>query len=285
MTTSVIKRKINLEDSISRQPTSNWGVMTATTFYINVMLTQTIYDMGMFTDVGYVSEQPNYTLLTDKLTLSGYTFPFMTGATVNSISATTNDEFILRLPSNTEIDYYRDGLVISGLTDSKIDDLKSYNASDTYISNFDINKQGYINYNGVSVSGHSRIVSTNDPIVYVFDAITGVTMGTNSQVHGLQYKDYTATTRNVSIDGIKDTIPLTEMRYIGEGWNETNVSLSAITKEEYLFGITSKPTVESDIFIDRGITTVMDKHLRLSEIRNIDELVRYGNGLYNIRKQ
>jgi hypothetical protein len=63
------------------------------------------------------------------------------------------------------------------------------------------------------------------------------------------------------------------------------VSLSALTKEEYLFGIISPPEVQSDVFIDRGITTVMDKHLRMSEIKNLGQLSRYGNGFYNLTKQ
>ena len=79
-------------------------------------------------------------------------------------------------------------------------------------------------------------------------------------------------------------IPLTNFNYKGQGWNETDVSLSALTKEEYLFGIISPPEVQSDVFIDRGETTVMDKHLRMSEIKNLGQLERYGNGYYNLTK-
>jgi hypothetical protein len=61
--------------------------------------------------------------------------------------------------------------------------------------------------------------------------------------------------------------------------------LSALTKEEYLFGIISPPEVQSDVFIDRGATSVLDMHLRLSEIGNISELTRYGNGFYKLNKQ
>ena len=65
----------------------------------------------------------------------------------------------------------------------------------------------------------------------------------------------------------------------------SNSSLSAITKEEYLFGIIFPPEVKSEVFIERGITSVMDKHLRLSEIKNLNELSRYGNGFYKLNKQ
>ena len=61
-------------------------------------------------------------------------------------------------------------------------------------------------------------------------------------------------------------------------------SLSALTKEEYLFGIISKPEVQNGVFIDRGVISVMDMHLRMSEIKNLGELTRYGNGFYTIRR-
>jgi hypothetical protein len=86
---------------------------------------------------------------------------------------------------------------------------------------------------------------------------------------GLKYLDYIDKNRDVLIDGETTTIPLTTFHYVGEGFNETNTSLSAISKEEYLFGITP-PEVESDVFIDRGVISVMDMHLRLSEIKIIN---------------
>jgi hypothetical protein len=41
------------------------------------------------------------------------------------------------------------------------------------------------------------------------------------------------------------------------------------------------PEVESDVFIDRGVISVMDMHLRLSEIKDTKQLERYGNGFIN----
>jgi hypothetical protein len=97
--------------------------------------------------------------------------------------------------------------------------------------------------------------------------------------------DYSGVTRQILVEDEITVVPLTTYRYIGEGFNETNISLSALTKEEYLFGIISPPEVQNDVFIDRGITTVMDRHLKLSEIRNIKELENYGNGYYKLNKQ
>ena len=97
-------------------------------------------------------------------------------------------------------------------------------------------------------------------------------IGTINQQTGLLFSDYTGTTN------------FTTFSYISEGWNMTNTSLSALTKEEYLFGIISRPEVKSDVFIDRGIVSIFDKHLKMSEITNLGQLTRYDNGYYNIIK-
>lgn len=290
----ILKRKILLEESIDRGYNSpTYGVMTATSFYVKVMITQNIDDMGLFTDiefipsVDFVSAIPDYTILIDKLSLSGITFPFMTGGTPSLMTGITGTTAVtLRLTGSTAPDYYQYlNQRISGATDSKIDDVRSYKASLPYRIGFDTARETYINYSGGVINGVNRVFYLGEPSIYVFDTANDVNLGTNSQVTGLLYKDYTATTRPVTVDGKSSIIPLTTVEYIGEGWNDTNVSLSALTKEEYLFGIISSPEVQSDVFIDRGVTTVMELHLKLSEIRNLGQLDRYGNGFYNLTKQ
>jgi hypothetical protein len=261
------------------------------------MLTQNIDDMGLYTDIEYIKKsdvatsQPDYTLLLNKLQGTGYHYPFMSNISpmdINRLNTNSTEQETLRFISDVESTYYNYGnKVISGATDSKITDVQTYptlaNPS-LYRPGFDVLTESYINYEGVSVSGVSRVQSLGEPIVYVFDAITGNTIGQDDQPYGLQYADYTGTTRQQAINGDKNPLPLTTFRYIGEGINETNVSLSALTKEEYLFGIISRPEVENDVFIDRGSTSVMDSHLRLSEIKNLGQLTNYGNGFYNINK-
>lgn len=261
----IIKRKILLENSTDRVFNSpNWGNITATTFFINVMLTQSMDDMGLFTDMDYIS-------------LSG-TPNILTGVT-----GTT--EITLRLPYSGVSDYYNFGnSTITGSTDSKIEDVRSYKASNPFRIGFNTSSGNYINYNNQLISGVDRVVSMVEPKIYVFDTPDDSNLGTQTQTSGLLYEDYTGVTRQVTIDGITSNIPVTNYKYIGEGWNETNTTLSALTKQEYLFGIISPPTVFSDVFIDRGITTVMDKHLKLSEIKDLGQLARYGNGFYNLTK-
>lgn len=290
----VLKRKILLEDSIDRTLNSpTWGIVTATTFFINVSVMQTIDDMGLFTDMSYISKsnlsqsQPDYTILTQKLSASGLTFPFMVGLQpLNMTGLTETDNITLKYPANTVSNYYHFGnLVITGSTDSKLDDLRSYNLNNPFIPGFNILTEQYIDYNNVSLSGVSRVVLTGNPYVYVFDTLDNAQIGTNNQIYGLLYKDFSGLTRTVTSDGVTTVIPDTEFRYIGQGINETNISLSALTKEEYLFGIISPPEVQNDVFIDRGVISVMDMHLRLSEIKDLSGLAKYGNGYYNLTTQ
>jgi hypothetical protein len=290
----VIKHKISLENSTDRtNNSSNWGNITATTFYINVLLTQNIYNMGIFTDISYIakdsppSSSVDYTILTNKLTSNSMVFPFMVGETPFSITdITETDNLTLRFVNRNETDYYYFGNSrLTGYTDSKIEEVKSYNATNIYIPGFNIGKETYINYDNVSVNGVNAVVQLGEPNVYAFDALADLTIGTPNQQYGLYYEDFSAKTRTVVIDETLQTLPTTKFNYIGEGRNETNISLSALTKEEYLFGIISTPQIKNDVFIDRGIESVLEKHLRLSEIKNLGQLNRYGNGIYKLRRE
>ena len=291
----VVKRKILLENSVDRNYNSpTYGVMTASTFYINVFLTQNIDDMGLFTDMSYIKKgntPADNSILSQKLIADGYFFPFMSGGTpVNAFTVTNivdkNEKYTLRVTGQTENFFFTiPNLKITGFTNSKLEDVKSYNRLTPYIENFDIKKETYTNYLGTTINGVNRITYLGEPTIYVFDTNNDNTIGTASQITGIQYKDYTGQTRSVldANNNIKN-IPVTEFNYMSEGWNETNTSLSALTKEEYLFGIISVPEIQNDVFIDRGKTTVFEKHLKLSGIKNINELVRYGNGYFNINR-
>jgi hypothetical protein len=145
-------------------------------------------------------------------------------------------------------------------------------------------KEIYENYEGDNILGIDRLVSNGEPKVYVFDASDDFDLGTINQKTGLYFEDYN-TLRRINIEGETQSVNKTVVKYVGEGLNQTNTSLSAITKEEYLFGKIFPPEVQNDVFIERGTNSVLDKHLRLSEIRNIGGLEKYGNGFYKINKQ
>jgi hypothetical protein len=284
----VIKRKILLEEGIDRNYGSKtWGTVTATTFYLNIQLNQTIDDMGMFTDLAFISKDGstvNYDLLVDKLNEEGISFPFMNGVVPINFDSllSPTDKVTLKLPQKTLPQYYLYGNnPLTGSTDSKIDDVRSYKQNQPYIVGFDIKKETYSNYLGNSINGVNRVTSVGEPKIYVFDAVNDLNIGTDNQIYGIQYKDFSAATTTIlNSEGID--FPTSSFRFITQGWNQTNTSLAALTKEEFLLGIISRPEVENDVFIDRGVTPVLDYHLRLSEIKNLGQLQQYGNGYYRI---
>ena len=292
----LLVKKILLEDSTDRNNGSiTWGVMTADTFYINIMLTQSMDNMGIFADVEFSGKTktksiPDYSILETKLNGLGAKFNFMTGGTATFNPYSLTDREILRIPGNDVTTYYNYPAInslnfkITGYTDSKLEDLRSYKISNPFQVGFDMERTNYYNYVNTLIHGVSRIYSMAEPRIYVFDTPADSTLGQPSQINGLQYIDYTGKTRPLSTNN-NGTILITQFSYVCEGINMTNTSLSALTKEEYLFGVIFPPEVKSDVFIDRGMTSVTDKHLRLSEVKDLNELGRYGNGLYTLNKQ
>jgi hypothetical protein len=196
----------------------------------------------------------------------------MTGAVPIGIPQNVNP--ITRVIGKNASDYYyTDNSLVTGTTESREDDVRSYNNLTKYDLNFNTNSEVYVNYVGNPIDGVDRVTSLNPTaFTYVFGAdVNDPNIGTVNQNDGLLF---------IQESGLTSSL----FSYHSQGWNETNLSLSAITKEEYLFGIISKPEVESDVFIDRGIVTIYDKHLKMSEITNLGELTRYNRGYYNIIK-
>ncbi len=277
----IIKRHIPLEPFTDRNNYSpTYGTITASTFYVNIYITKNIEDLGIFTDTYYIpsyigiSQPPDYTILTEKLASSGVIFPFMTGGT--PITAQTVINYSTRVTGQSASAYYQyPNTIVSGVTESRLQDNQSYINNGQYTLNFDTSSQTYIDFKGDSVNGVNRVTQLGNPINYVFDADKNdVNIGTTNQNNGLFFQDSSGGTNTLS-----------NFSYVSQGFNMTNISLSAITKEEYLLGIISEPEVISDIFINRGITSVFESHLKLAEITNVDELQNYGNGYFNLIKQ
>ena len=56
------------------------------------------------------------------------------------------------------------------------------------------------------------------------------------------------------------------------GRNQYNTSLSPLIKDEEYLGVVFKPEVESDVFIDRGIADIFERHAILSEIKTTNDI-------------
>jgi hypothetical protein len=180
--------------------------------------------------------------------------------------------------------HHKDAGQIIGVTDSKLDKVKSYDAEEPYKVDLNIREETYKNYKGDWINGVDRVISVDgDEIKYTFGATSDINIGTSAQTSGILFVDNPKDGLNPNNAETNENMT-TSIQYMGEGWNYRNTSISPQIQEEYLIGIISPPEVESDVFIDRGVVSVLDKHLRLSEIESLDHLERYGNGFYNINR-
>lgn len=62
----------------------------------------------------------------------------------------------------------------------------------------------------------------------------------------------------------------------------TDLHCSAITKNEVLLNVVFDAEVQSNIFIERGKNSALERIQRLGEIDNMGDLVNYGYGFFNI---
>lgn len=56
------------------------------------------------------------------------------------------------------------------------------------------------------------------------------------------------------------------------GWGQYNLSLAALIKEEELLGIVFKPEISSDVFINRGVADIFERHAILSELKTTNDI-------------
>lgn len=145
-------------------------------------------------------------------------------------------------------------MIISGFTDSRLSEVKTYDTNNPY-------RVGYKGVTSITadINGNITLVEyTIDGIDYVTSI--GQPLFPNSDLY---FKTQTVYYFNSS----------------GLTQNDINV-----IKKEAEMGISEKPKIESDIFIERQSTSIFEKFLRLDEIGSLEELVDYGNGYYKIFK-
>jgi len=296
-----IERKIYLDDYIYRGYTDlvlsggttlKYGDFTTDELYVNVFISQKYDDMGISTNLDYVPKNDtpaDYKVLIDKLNSSGYTFQFMASPNTNTFVPEDLSKPYTRYPQKNKSEYQIPGGNLSGKTEDRLDEVASYNSSMVYQPLFDIDKGTFDDYLGNSFELTTSVLDNNNlmPITYILNGDKNELISSTNPTpqQGILLKTYSGITREINgTIFVNYQIPLTEFYYKAQGFNNTNTVLSAVTKEEYLFGITFTPTVDNDILIDRGINTVFQNHLQLSEIKNMSDLVNYGNGFYNITK-
>lgn len=103
-----------------------------------------------------------------------------------------------------------------------------------------------------------------------------------SNTYDLQYNDNIASIKmKIDVLGGDDEINKEFNPERGFAHNNNTIIEPSI-RQEYKFGISSLQSVDSDIYIDRGINAAFEKHLKLGEVSNMEDLTQYSNGFFNI---
>jgi len=112
--------------------------------------------------------------------------------------------------------------------------------------------------------------------------------GTSNSVGTYWGPDPTNTYVSYTIDGIDyyDYEDGTTLYILpSSGFTPDDLILSAITKNEALLNVIDQPEVQTDVFIERGKNSALERVQRLGEVDNVGDLIKYGYGFFNVEKQ
>jgi len=238
---------VNVEDYISDNP--NYGKIDKSFIYFPIFIQQKYDDMGLYTDLDYIESD---VLINEAL-----------------------DSYIRKTGLPVQNYYTIEDTLVTGLTESNLDVVRSYNENNPYIINFNLFPLPSQGFTGV-------IEIKEDSIVYVVNGDVD-NVGKYIPETGVILETFTFTrTLKDPITGELKNIPLTTFRYYTKGFRDYNTSLSAIVHEEKYLGVIETPRVDNDVLIDRGTVNVNERHLKMSEIDSVEQLKKYGQGFFNV---
>jgi len=72
------------------------------------------------------------------------------------------------------------------------------------------------------------------------------------------------------------------IKYDGDMATHNNMEVFPVYVEEYKLGLSSIENIDSDIYIDRGINAAFEKHLKLGEVKSLEDLENYGGNFFKM---
>lgn len=155
--------------------------------------------------------------------------------------------------------------------ESQINDIRLFNTGDTFpilITGFtqsslrDLKQYGSIPYKvGITVTANTGAVG-------VYNGVGDNGLYTAYTINDIDYYDYP--------DGT------TLFTVYSSGFTSDMLVCQPIVKNELLLGIIDEPEVQSNIFIERGKNSALERIVRMGEIDNIGDLEKYGYKFFNI---
>lgn len=150
--------------------------------------------------------------------------------------------------------------IVTGFTSSRVSELAQYGPI-----KYEVNKPvkgitgtTIINGNVVPTYGIVGVINTITPF---YTAYT---------ISDIVYYDYTGNTTIYIVNS--------------SGITSNMIVAEPLTKEEVLLKISDQPQVQSDIYIERGKNSGLERTQRLGEVDNLGDLIEYGYGFFNVTK-
>ncbi len=279
-----IYKKISLEPFINRDyPTIRAGIDSITATDENGNHIETI-PLGAD---AYVNKNEKY----GKIDRSFIYFPIYFTQTFENIGLFTNEEFIAaddlinsepdyftrKTGLNVEYYYTFDEYLVTGSTESQIEVVQLYSQNNPYVVGLNVSDTPSLEFTGV-------LSVTTDSVIYV---IGGQLDNSGNYVPntGIIYETflYDKLVQN-PLTGEYSEIPYTTFKYYTKGIRDYNTVLMALIHEEKYLNVINEPTIDNDLLFDRGIVNVNERHLRMSEIDSVEQLIKYNQNFFNVKK-
>lgn len=168
-------------------------------------------------------------------------------------------------------------MVVTGITQHRLDYIKSYDPLNPYI----------VGVNGVDTITHnslgeiSKIKYVIGDITYVTEFVGDIKISGNTIPPNLNDNDTIRSYRPIetSVRNERRIVYPTTFSYTTQPIIEEEYF---IFKEDVKMGVVFPPKVQDEIFIERQRVSVFETHSRLSEINSLEDLIEYRNGFYNV---
>jgi hypothetical protein len=153
-----------------------------------------------------------------------------------------------------------------------------YEETYNYVMNSDLDKL----INDEYTNGSVKLVNNQETIVYFKfdDYIKGDydTALQNVKFEFITYNDTFTYSKKIAHQDVNIVSIINDLEVYRNDFSEfENANLY---REDYLNGISYSPTKDINVRIERGSTSVFDKHIKLSEIKTLEDLENYQNGAF-----
>jgi len=245
----IIPISIGAEDYVNKN--EKYGEIDKSFIYLPIHFTQTFDNIGIFTNEEFIAadyiinSEPDVFLREAGVTLENY-FTF--------------EEYL-----------------ITGTTESQIDAVKTYSQTNPYAVGLNLSDTPSLDFSGV-------LEISNSSIIYV---IGGAVDNSGAYVigTGIIYEtfNFNRVVKN-PITGLYSEVPYTTFKFYNKGIRDYNTVLKAIIHEEKYLNVVFEPRINNEVLIDRGTVNVFERHFKFSEIDSVEQLMRYGQGFFNVKK-